>query len=83
MFRGVDKRRMFRKSGILFSLKKHRYFTDFYIPKDNLLVECKSERTMEVNFDKNLAKLEAVKALGYKMEIRVYSGKGEVVDIWD
>jgi hypothetical protein len=63
--------------------KRHRYFTDFYIPKDNLLVECKSTHTMEVRFDKNLAKLEAVKALGYKMEIRVYSEKGEVVDRWD
>jgi hypothetical protein len=38
---------------------------------------------MEVNFDKNIAKLEVVKALGYKMEIRVYSKKGEVVDRWE
>ena len=66
-----------------YNSKKHRYFTDFYIPKDNLFVECKSERTMEVNFDKNIAKLEVVKALGYKMEIRVYSKKGEVVDRWE
>ena len=66
-----------------YNSKKHRYFTDFYIPKDNLLVECKSTWTMERDFDKNIAKLEAVKALGYKMQIRVYSKKGELEDIWD
>jgi hypothetical protein len=66
-----------------YNSKKSRYYTDFYIPKDNLLIECKSTFTMERDFDKNLAKLEAVKALGYKMEIRVYSNKGEVVDRWE
>jgi hypothetical protein len=61
--------------------KKHRYFVDFYIPKDNLLIEIKSTRTFEIGI--NLKKIQSIfkKCLeqGYKMEVWIISPKGELI----
>ena len=51
--------------------KKHRYFPDFYIPKDNLIIEVKSDYTLNAQWDKNQAKFEATKALGYDFRLEV------------
>ena len=62
--------------------KKHRYFPDFYIPKDNLIVEIKSQRTYSLDDKKE--KIEkttnAVKELGYKYEIWILNQKGKILD---
>ena len=58
----------------------HRYYTDFYIPKDNLLVEVKSKRTFEIDLDRKLKYLfnQCIEK-GYKMEVWILSPKGELI----
>lgn len=60
--------------------KRHRYFVDFYIPKDNLLIEIKSKRTFKIDLDRKLKYLFK-KCLedGYKMEVWIVSPKGELI----
>lgn len=50
---------------------EHRYFPDIYIPKENLIIEVKSEWTMKKEFYKNMLKFSAVKNLGFNFEIKV------------
>jgi len=52
--------------------EEHEYFPDFYIPSQNLIIEVKSEWTLQKEFDKNQAKFNAVKDAGFefKLEIR-------------
>lgn len=51
---------------------KHRYYSDFYIPTENIVIEVKSEYTMISNFYINQLKAQATKSLGYtyKLEVR-------------
>lgn len=60
--------------------KRHRYFVDFYIPKDNLLIEIKSKRTFRIDVDRKLKSL-LKKCIndGYKMEVWIISDKGELI----
>ena len=51
--------------------KKHRYFPDFYIPKDHLIVEVKSEWTLNRYLECNEAKFKAVKEAGYDFKLMV------------
>ena len=51
--------------------KRHRYFPDFYIPKENLIIEVKSEWTLHLHWDKNKAKFQAVKEAGYNFKLEV------------
>ena len=50
----------------------HRYYPDFYIEKDNLIVETKSVYTLECEKEKNKLKFEAVKNNGYRFKLDVY-----------
>jgi len=52
--------------------KKHRYYPDFYIPKDNLIVEVKSTYTYQKYKEINLLKEEATKKLGYDYNLIIY-----------
>jgi len=52
--------------------KKRRYYPDFYIPKDNLIVETKSTYTLEFDKEKNKLKFNAVKSLGFDFKLDVY-----------
>ena len=54
-----------------FENKKHRYFPDFYIPKENLIIEVKSEYTLQKQWDKNQAKFQAVKDAGFNFRLEV------------
>jgi hypothetical protein len=58
----------------------HRYFVDFYIPKDNLLVEIKSKRTYNIALNKN--KLQSIFKQcvkeGYNIEVWIISDNGEM-----
>ena len=51
---------------------KHRYYPDFYIPSENKIVEVKSEYTLIADWDKNQAKFEATRNLGFDFILKVY-----------
>jgi hypothetical protein len=61
--------------------KSHRYYPDFFIPKDNLIVEIKSQRTFDVGVkeEKISRTTEAVKALGYNFEIWIMNKEGKIL----
>lgn len=46
----------------------HKYFCDFYIPTENLIIEVKSKRTYEIDKDKNDLKKKICEEKGYKFE---------------
>lgn len=52
--------------------KKRRYYPDFYIPNDNLIIETKSTYTLEFDKDKNNLKFEATKSHGFDFKLDVY-----------
>ena len=58
--------------------KRHRYYIDIYIPKENRLIEVKSTRTYKL--DDKTEKIEKVPlaciAAGYKYEYWIYDEKG-------
>lgn len=49
----------------------HRYYPDIFIPKENMIIEVKSDYTLEKELDKNLAKFSAVKELGFDFRLEV------------
>ncbi|MBC8428453.1 hypothetical protein H8D04_01075 [bacterium] len=50
---------------------KRRYYTDFYIQTDNLVVEVKSKYTLNANKDVNKLKFQAAKSEGYNFKLMV------------
>jgi hypothetical protein len=50
-----------------------KYYPDIFIPKDNLIIEVKSDWTFKKDYKKNLLKQQAVKDSGYKFEFWIYS----------
>lgn len=54
-----------------FEEKNKRYYSDIYIPKENLLIEVKSEYTIRCDVEKNTAKFDATRQLGYELKIEV------------
>lgn len=62
--------------------KKHRYFVDFYIPKDNLMIEVKSTRTYSMDDKKEKIEktLQASKDAGYNIELWIINNKGEMIE---
>ena len=61
--------------------KKHRYFVDFYIPKEKLMIEVKSTRTYENDEIKGKIDgiIDSCEEAGYKIEIWGYDKKGKRV----
>jgi predicted SpoU family rRNA methylase len=59
--------------------KTHRHYVDFYIPKENLCIEIKSEWTLKTKKDNIFIKQEAAKEAGYKYEIWVYNKDGKKI----
>lgn len=59
----------------------HRYFPDFYIPKENLVYEVKSEYTfIRGMLDKSIIpKIYATITAGYNYEIQILNNKGETM----
>lgn len=49
-----------------------KYYCDIWIPKDNLIIEVKSEYTMLAEFEKNLFKAVATKKAGYNFKLMVF-----------
>ena len=60
--------------------KKRRYFCDCFIKSQNRCIEAKSTWTAEKKQDCIYLKQQALKDAGYKCEIWVYNGKGEMVE---
>jgi hypothetical protein len=62
--------------------KNHRYYVDFYIPKDNLLIEVKSKRTYTLDDKKEKIEktLEASFNKGFNIELWVIGNKGEIIE---
>jgi len=60
--------------------KRHRYYVDIYILKENKLIEVKSEWTYNRKTNTNLEKIEKIPlaciAAGYKYEYWIYDSKG-------
>jgi len=48
------------------------YFPDFYIPSKNLIIEIKSNFTLNANKEVNEAKFKSTVDAGYKLKVRVY-----------
>ncbi len=63
--------------------KKHIYFPDFYIPKDNLIIEVKSDYTYNKDLEVNLLKKEAVIDSGYNYRFMIFKPNGELLNILD
>jgi len=55
-----------------FDNSEHLYYPDIFIPKDNIIIEVKSDYILNLQWDKNQAKFQAVRNLGYdfRLEIR-------------
>jgi hypothetical protein len=56
--------------------KKHRYYPDIYISSENRIIEVKSDRTFTVDYEKNIAKMNACIDLGMEFEFYIYDSKG-------
>jgi hypothetical protein len=52
--------------------KMHKYYPDIYIPKENLIIEVKSELTFRYNQPTNLLKEQATKDAGYNYRFMIY-----------
>jgi hypothetical protein len=53
----------------------HRYYPDIYIPKLNLIIEVKSKYTWNKYKEKNMAKIDATKKLGYNVNVVFRNGE--------
>jgi len=63
-----------------FTDRKRKYIPDFYIPKDNLIIEVKSVFTYELHKEQNFAKKDATIAAGYSFEFLIVDKKGRVIN---
>ena len=57
----------------------HRYYTDIYIPSENRIIEVKSTRTLDIDIEKNRAKMAACMKKGYHTELWIISTKGTII----
>lgn len=54
-----------------FNGNSHFYYPDFYIKRENKVIEVKSEFTYMKDYDKNQAKFQKVKEDGYEFELMI------------
>lgn len=54
-----------------FEGKRRRYYPDIFIPKENLIIEVKSDYTLNKEWEKNQAKFDATKNLGFNFKLEV------------
>jgi hypothetical protein len=60
--------------------KSRRYFPDIYIPKDNLIVEVKSNWTLNTNRPRNMAKRQACLDAGYNFKFMIFDKDGNLLE---
>jgi len=58
-----------------FENNTHKYYADIYIKSENKIIEVKSDYTMDLHYDKNMAKWEACVDSGYEFEFWIYDKK--------
>jgi len=63
-----------------FAERNRKYIPDFYIPKDNLIIEVKSTFTYGLHKIQNHAKKDATIAAGYNFEFLIVDKKGRVIN---
>jgi hypothetical protein len=51
--------------------KLRKYYPDFYIPKDNLIIEVKSTYTYKANLERNLLKEQCAKDAGFEYKLMI------------
>lgn len=61
----------------LINMKKHIYYPDIYIPKDNKIIEVKSEWTCQLKRSYVEEKAEATARAGYIYEVWIYNSTGK------
>lgn len=61
------------------SEKLRRYFTDIYIPSQNRCIEVKSKYTSLTSPIILESKINALKSLGYNVDIWIFNNKGELI----
>jgi hypothetical protein len=71
----ITSRKYIPKFEYLLNNNKHYYFPDIYIPKDNKIIEVKSDFTITLNPNIIILKKDACIASGYFYEIWVYNSK--------
>ena len=54
-----------------FEGKRRRYYPDIFIPKENLIIEVKSDYTLNKEWEKNQVKFDATKNLGFNFKLEV------------
>ena len=64
-----------------FNKKNRIYFPDLYIPKDNLIIEVKSNYTYKTYLIKNILKAHAVRKLKYNYEVWIFDSKKKLTII--
>ena len=52
-----------------------RYFPDLYIPKENTIIEVKSDWTLKSELNKNMSKFHATIQAGYDLHLYVFNAK--------
>lgn len=60
--------------------KRHRYYPDFYIPKDNLIIKVKSEWTYNASLKINLLKEQACIKAGYNYNFLILERNGKSIE---
>jgi hypothetical protein len=60
--------------------KKHRYFPDIFIPKENKIIEVKSDYTLKLHLEANLLKKLRCLELGFNFEFRIYDANMNLLD---
>jgi len=61
------------------SEKLRRYYTDIYIPSQNRCIEVKSKYTSQSSSIILESKINALKSLGYNVDIWIFNNKGELI----
>ena len=59
--------------------KPKRYYPDIFIRSENKIIEVKSDYTLKLNNEKNVAKAKKCVELGYQFEFRIYDVKGNLI----
>jgi len=55
--------------------KKHRYYPDFFIPQQNIIIEVKSPYTLNYNYSTNMLKAKAALDMGFDFKLEVRTKK--------
>lgn len=64
-----------------FNDKDKKHYPDLFLPKENTIIEVKSEFTYFISEDKNIQKQLFAKALGYKYEFWIISDNRDIYEI--